>query len=134
MPLTTHHIHNVLRAYSKQLGLKRYGPKSAAVKRGRRPDQVTISAQARRKTVIEKVTADVVHRILQNRSITETAADLLKAKKPLSPDTGRPRRQNSELVFKIINKNGGEVIRTLSVEASNFLQDGRRDINGNQSI
>jgi len=125
MTISTHQIHNVLRAYSKQLSqsrrLSRNSNKGAA--EPQQADRISISAQARRQAVIDKVTSDVINRIINGSPRAELEQEVFKQLEDEYGNSLSINRKDSELVFKVIDKEKGEVTKTLSLEDSKFLQD-----------
>ncbi|MBW2172553.1 MAG: hypothetical protein JRF69_11370, partial [Deltaproteobacteria bacterium] len=65
MGISTYHIHNVLRTYIRKLkkDTQRSGKSDAA--RPKSKDWISVSTRTRRKAVIEKVTSDIVSRIIR---------------------------------------------------------------------
>ena len=131
MAVTTHHVHNVLRAYSKQLGEDKEIKNRGDV--AKRRDHVRISVEARRKAVIEKVTSDIVHRILHDGAGPEAVDDTSKPEEEAAESSGTISRDDSEITFKVINREKGEVVKTLSIEDSRFLKDELKEMTEEQS-
>ena len=129
MHISTYQVNNVLRAYGKQLSLSKRGARNKNVMPPNRSDSITISAEARRKAIIEKVTTDIVERIVRfgPQDVTEQEAfreleDEYGNNLVLEEDNG------PELVFKVIDKDKGEETRTLSIEDSKVLKDRLEEI------
>jgi hypothetical protein len=134
MPVTTHHIHNVLRTYSKQLSQARSVPNHGrGMGRPDPPDHVMISVQARRKAIVEKVTSDIVHKIIHDGSLAR------RAERILGPLGNRPEKNlengknDSRLVFKVIDKDKSVVKKTMTIEDSKFLRDELEEISKGKS-
>ena len=129
MHISNYHVHNVLRAYGKQLTLGKRSMRNKNVMGQNPSDNITISAEARRESVIEKVTADIVERIVHSgpRDVLEK-----EAFEELENEFGNnlvPEEENSnELVFKVIDKEKGEEIRTLSIEDSEVIKNRLQEI------
>lgn len=123
MAITTHHIKNVLRAYSKQLRQGQSAAPKARVRKHSPPDHVTVSAGTRRKTVIEKVTSDIVHRIIHDGASGDMAIEASRSGKG-----GRAWKDDTKLVFKVIDKKEGEVTKIMCMEDSKFLRDELEEI------
>ncbi|NVM22091.1 MAG: hypothetical protein HWN68_09975 [Desulfobacterales bacterium] len=122
MQITTYHIHNVLRAYGKQLSLSRRGASKTGLAMPDRADSITISTEARRKAVIEKVAADIVERIVRDGPRDGMEQEAFKQ---LEEEYGKKLALNedgAELAFKVIDKENGEQISALSIEDSSFLK------------
>jgi len=133
MPVTTHHIHNVLRTYSKQLSEGRSVPNHGGMGRPDPPDHLMISVQARRKAIVEKVTSDIVHKIIHDGSLARRAEKILRPlgnRPEKNPEDGK---NDSRLVFKVIDKDKSVVKKTMSIEDSRFLRDELEEINKGKS-
>ena len=109
MHITTYHIHNVLKAYGKQLSLSRRAGANNHGVAPNRTDSITISSEARRKAVIEKVAEDVVERIMRFGPRDPMEQDVFKE---LEGEYGNNLAvgDSAELVFKVIDKENGECV------------------------
>ena len=129
MHISTYQVNNVLRAYGKQLSLSKRGARNKNVMPPNRSDSITISAEARRKAIIEKVTTDIVERIVRfgPQDVTEQ-----EAFRELEDEYGNnlvlEEDKGPDLVFKVIDKDKGEETRTLSIEDSKVLRDRLEEI------
>ncbi len=128
MNITTYQIHNVLRAYGKQLSQS----KRLQHKKGdallRRTDRISLSVQARRKAIIDRVTSDIINRIINDGPHYEMEQEAFGQLEDEYGDSLSVNNEDSELVFKVIDKEKGEVTKTLSIEDSNFLKDRLKEI------
>jgi hypothetical protein len=122
MHITTYHIHNVLKAYGKQLSLSRRAGANNHGVAPNRTDSITISSEARRKAVIEKVAEDVVERILRFGPRDAMEQDVFKELEGEYGSNLALEVDSAELVFKVIDKENGEEMKTLSIEDSKFLK------------
>jgi hypothetical protein len=129
MHISNYHVHNVLRAYGKQLTLDKKSMRYKNVIGQHQSDNITISAEARRKSVIEKVTADIVERIVHSgpRDVLEKEA-LEELENEFGNNLVPEDENSSELVFKIVDKEKGEEIRTLTMEDSELIKNRLREI------
>jgi len=129
MEITSYHVNNILKAYGKQLSLSRRGAKHKELSPMNRSESITISGEAKRKSVIEKVTADIVDRIVhsgpQNRMEKEAFQEL---QNEYGNELITEEVSNTELVFKVIDKDNGEELKTLSLEDSNVLKSRLEEI------
>ena len=128
MNVSTYQIHNVLRAYGRQLSQGRRLLSHKGIGTPKRADRISISAQARRKAVVDKVTSDIVNRIVHEGPGDDVA---LEAFKQLEGEYGNSlsvKKRDSELVFKVIDKENGEVTKTVSIEDSQFLKNRLEEI------
>ena len=133
MAVTTHHVHNILRAYSKQLS-QCNGIEDKPGIDGQNPsDQAVISVKARRKAVIEKVTSDIVDRIIHQAPPTDTDGETSKRGQNRTQKSLPVSKDDSELIFKVIDKEKGEVTKTMSIGDSEFLKDELEEISKRKS-
>ena len=122
MHISTYHIHNVLKAYGKQLSLSsRRGANTHGIAPNR-TDSITISSEARRKAVIEKVADDVVARIVRFGPRDAMEQDVFKKLEGEYGSNLAMEGDSAELVFKVIDKENEEEMKTLSIEDSRFLK------------
>jgi hypothetical protein len=123
MGISTYHIHNVLKTYTKKLrkGTQRSDKGNAA--RPKRKDWVVVSTRTRRKAVIEKVTSDIAHRIIR-RSHRHRVEPELSAQ-PGSGKKNEPpmKKEDAELVYKVIDGEKGNETKTLHIQSPEFLQN-----------
>jgi len=128
MAVTTYHVHNILRAYSKQLSRGNGIADKPGIGGQNPPDQVAISVKARRKAVIEKVTSDIVDRIIHQAPPTDTDEKISRRDQNRSKKSLPVSKDDSELIFKVIDKEKGEVTKTMSIGDSEFLKDELEEI------
>ncbi|MBW1770158.1 MAG: hypothetical protein JRF64_02845 [Deltaproteobacteria bacterium] len=127
MTVTTYHIHNVLRAYSTQLGkgMRRRRKKGDA--RRKRLGCIDISARVRRKAVIDRVTSDIVDRIVLKSPRHEAQRKNCTQVGHQSGKGNSMKKEDTELVFKVIDKEKREITKTISIGNSGFLKDRRQE-------
>ena len=128
MNITTYQIHNVLMAYGKQLSQS----KRLQHKKGdallRRTDRISLSVQTRRKAIIDRVTSDIINRIINDGPHYEMEQEAFGQLEDEYGDSLSVNNEDSELIFKVIDKEKGEVTKTLSIKDSNFLKDRLEEI------
>ncbi len=128
MNITTYQVHNVLKAYSKQLSQSKRLPHNKGVAGQRRADRISISVQARRRAIIDKVTSDIVNRIIHEGPREQMEQEAFKQLEDEYGNNLSVKNEDSELVFKVIDKEKGEVTKTLSIEDSKFLKNRLEEI------
>jgi endonuclease III-like uncharacterized protein len=128
MNISTYQVHNVLRAYGKQLSQSRRLSHHKGVGEPKRADSISISAQARRKAVIDKVTSDIINRIIHGGPGDNMEQEVFKQLEDEYGNSLSVKKGDSELVFKVIDKENGEVTKTLSIEDSKFLKNRLEEI------
>lgn len=128
MNITTYQIHNVLRAYGKQLSRSKQLQHNKGDALLRRSDRISLSVQARRKAIIDRVTSDIINRIINDGPHYEMEQEAFGQLEDEYGGSLSVNNEDSELVFKVIDKEKGEVTKTLSIEDSNFLKDRLEEI------
>ena len=128
MNITTYQIHNVLRAYGKQLSQSKRQQHKKGDALLRRTDRISFSVQARRKAIIDRVTSDIINRIINDGPHYEMEQEAFGQLEDEYGGSLSVNDEDSELVFKVIDKEKGEVTKTLSIEDSNFLKDRLKEI------
>ena len=120
MFITAYQVNNVLRVYGDQLRQGRVTVRQKNSDAGL-PDKISISTKARRKTIIDNITANIVDKITQYGPYDKVEKEVFKK---LENEYGGRLAITSEnskgLIFKEIDGNG-ETINSLSIEDSNFL-------------
>lgn len=124
MHITNYHVHNILRAYGKQLTLSKRDARNKNVTGQNQSDSITISAEARRQAVIQKVTADIVDRVVRSgpHEVLEKEA-FEELENEYGKNLALEKDTSDDLVFKVIDKEKGEETKTLSREDSRILRD-----------
>ena len=121
MVISSYQVNNVLRVYGEQLRQNRTlnSPKDVST---RSPDRTSISAEAKRKTVVDKIAFDIVDKITQYGPQDNVEKEVFqKLENEYGAQLVVSRRSPTDLIFKVIDKNG-ETINSLSIEDSEFLR------------
>ncbi len=122
MNISNYQMHNVLKVYTRQLSRNRtseyHGVKTAKPA----SDSISISAEAKRQVVIDKVTADIVDRITRkgpqsevDRQIVDRLRDEIDRQAVFDSSNG------SDFVYNVIDADREKEKTRLSVEDSDFL-------------
>ena len=128
MNITTYHIHNVLRAYGKQLSQSKRLQHKKDDALLRRKDRISFSVQARRKAIIDRVTSDIINRIINDGPHDEMEQEAFGQLEDEYGGSLSVNNEASELIFKVIDKEKGEVTKTLSIDDSSFLKNRLEEI------
>jgi hypothetical protein len=127
MVISAYHVNNVLRVYGDQLRQSKISNRAKNTDSST-PDRISISSTARRKTIIENITNNIINKITQygphnyvEKEVFEKLENEYGAFLSLSGDNP------NELVFKEINEHG-ETINSLSIEDSSFLTNKLKEI------
>lgn len=122
MHIPSHQIHNVLKVYSKQLSQTRMIERQKELDRKHPADNVNISAEAKRQSIIDKVAADIVERITGSGPQNEIEKGIVSK---LEGELGQPvefnPRRDEKFTFNVINGNNEKTTNTLEIENSMFL-------------
>lgn len=128
MTISTFHVQDVLRIYSRQLSqgkaLKRDIDQSRFG-----DDRISISAEAKRTAIIRKIASEVVDRIAINGPSNDVEADTLKE---LEDEYGSTLSVDKDvdsdaLVFKVVNKQK-ETLEIVPAEEADFLRQRLEEI------
>ena len=121
MVISPYQVNNVLRVYGDQLRHNRIPSKS---KDGSIPqsDKISISAEAKRKTVIDKISSDIIDKITQYGPHDNIEKEVFqKLENEYGANLAITKKSPTDLIFKIIDENG-ETTNSLSIEDSKFLR------------
>jgi len=121
MVISPYQVNNVLRVYGDQLRHNRISSKS---KNDNIPqsDKISISAEAKRKTVIDKISSDIIDKITQYGPHDNIEKEVFqKLENDYGANLAITKKSPTDLIFKVIDENG-ETINSLSIEDSKFLR------------
>jgi hypothetical protein len=121
MVISPYQVNNVLRVYGDQLRQPRV---SSRPKNGdtRLPDKISISTEAKRKAIIDKVASNIIERITQHGPHEDVEKEVFqKLKDEYGANLAVAKEGQNDLIFKVIDENG-ETMNSLSIEDSQFLQ------------
>ena len=128
MVITSYHIQNVLRTYSQQISEGRRLARSRKPDRAEQIDFVKISSEAR-KRYVDTISQKMLNHLTQTSERNGTAQEILNR---LSQEYGKPLevdlKGNENLVFKVMDQAGKEVVETLSPMDSEQLKNRLMDI------
>ena len=129
MVITSYHIQNILRTYSQQIS------EGSRLTRSRKPDKadqndfVKISSEARKRHMVDTISQEMLTHLTQTSERNGTAQEIMKR---LSQEYGKPLevdlKENENLVFKVMDPAGKEVVDTLSSMDSAQLKNRLMDI------
>jgi hypothetical protein len=120
--ITPYQINNVLRVYGTQL--RQNNKVSVRSKNGdtRSPDKISISAEAKRKAIVNKVTSNIIDKITQygpNDSVEKEV--FKKLEHEYGANLAVTKKSSNDLIFKVIDESG-ETINSLSIEDSKLIR------------
>jgi hypothetical protein len=125
--ITAYQVNNVLRVYGDQIRQGRVSIKQKNAGAGL-SDRISISTKARRKTIIDNITANIVDKITQYGPFDKVEKEVFEK---LENEYGKQLAITEDnphgLIFKEIDENG-ETINSLSIEDSKFLTNKLEEI------
>jgi len=126
MVISAYQVNNVLRVYGDQLRQSLISNQPEGTDTNA-PHRIDISAKARRETIIEDITSNMIERITQFGPGDNVKKEVFKK---LESEHGKPLAINedrhNEFIFKEIDGNG-ETINSLLIEDSKFLTNKLKD-------
>jgi len=130
MTITSFQVQNILRTYAKQLSRGQRLARRRMASEPQPADQVNISIEARRKQVIEKITAEIVSNIGYRApglgggpgGLEDSALKRLSQEYGRSLDIGQDEN-TGVLRFMVREPETGEVVQVLGREESADLQE-----------
>lgn len=130
MTITSFQVQNILRTYAKQLSRGQRLARRRMASEPQPADQVNISIEARRKQVIEKITAEIVSNIGYRApglgggpgGLEDSALKRLSQEYGRSLDIGQDEN-TGVLRFMVREPETGEVVQVLGHEESADLQE-----------
>jgi hypothetical protein len=127
MLITAYQVNNVLRVYGDQLRQGRISSKPKEANPSL-PDRISISSKARRKTIIDNITSNIVDKITQYGPHDKVEKEVFeKLENEYGGQLAIVGDNPNGLIFKEIDENG-ETINSLSIEDSNFLTNKLKEI------
>jgi hypothetical protein len=129
MVITSYHIQNVLRTYSQQISEGSRLARSRKPDRAEQNDFVKISSEARKRHMVDTISQEMLSHLTQTSERNGTAQEILSR---LSQEYGKPLevdlKENENLVFRVMDQAGKEVVDTLSPMDSEQLKNRLMDI------
>ena len=124
MVITSYHIQNILRTYSQQISEGSRLARSRKPDRAEQNDFVKISSEARKRHMVDTISQEMLNHLTQTSERNGTAQEILNR---LSQEYGKPLevdlKENENLVFKVMDQAGKEVVDTLSPMDSELLKN-----------
>ena len=124
MLVSSYHIHNVLNVYSKQLSQDRKIQKLKPVIDKQPPDQINLSAEGKRRAILDRVAQDILNKISRYGSKSELKTQEQNQsrdniKNSLDPDS----KKETAFVYNVIDDLNKKTTTALSVKDTKFLID-----------
>lgn len=122
MQISSYQMHHILNDYGRRLGQNKAAPKEKPASAKAPADKIRLSAEGKRRTVIEQVAASIVDRITRfgpRDDVDREIMDQLQNEMDNRPDLQGQRA--SEFVFNVIDGEKGKTTNTLSAEDAKAL-------------
>ena len=120
MVISAYQVNNVLRVYGDQLRQGRISNRPTNTNTPA-PDKISISEGARRKSIIDTISSNIVEKIIQNGPNDTIEKEVFeKLESEFGANLAVSTQNPNEIIFKEINEDG-ETMNSLSIEDSEFL-------------
>ncbi len=122
--IPSYQIHNVLKVYSRQVSQSKIIERQKELSTKTSVDQIDISAEGKRKMIVDKVAADIVDRITQFGPRDPIEQDIVNQ---LQNELGEPvesdeeNGQDQNFVFNVIDDENKKTTNSLSLEGTHFI-------------
>lgn len=122
MVISLYQVNKVLRVYGEQLRQSRISSNRSKNITTRSPDRISISTEAKREVIINKVTSDIVNKITQYGPQDNVEKEIFeRLENEYGAHLAITRKTPTDLIFKVLDENG-ETVNSLSIEDSEFLR------------
>lgn len=122
MYITNYQMHNVLKVYTNNLSKNKFQENQKTPAAKSLSDSINISAEGKRRNIIEKVAADIVNRITSkgpqetvDHEIVNRLQDEMKDQAVKGPS------KDANLVYNVIKEDQEKKTNILAIEDSSFL-------------
>jgi hypothetical protein len=120
MVISAYQVNNMLRVYGDQLRQNRVSQRPNNTRMAE-PDRINISEKARRKSIVDMISSNIVDRITRNGPNDDVEKEIFeKLENEYGKNLTISKEGAANLIFKEIDKDG-ETINSLSIEDSKFL-------------
>jgi len=122
--IPSYQIHNVLKVYSRQVSQSRIIERQKELSSKTSADQIDISAEGKRRMIVDKVAADIVDRITQFGPRDPIEQDIVNQ---LENEFGKPvgsdeeNEHDQDFVFNVIDDENKKTTNSLSLEGTHFI-------------
>lgn len=122
MYISDYQIHNVLKVYSKQLTRSKVSGQENTVSATTETGKIDLSAEGKRRVIVDKVAADIVDRIMRFGPKKKVDHEILsQLKDELGENVDFDDEKAKNFVFNVIDGDNEKRTSMLKVEDSRFL-------------
>lgn len=122
--IPSYQIHNVLKVYSRQVSQSRIIERQKELSAKTSADKIDISAEGKRKMIVDKVAADIVDRITQfgpRDPIEQDIVNQLQNELGKPVDSDEENEQDQNFVFNVIDDENKKTTNSMSMEGTHFI-------------
>ena len=122
--IPSYQIHNVLKVYSRQVSQSRIIERQKDLSTKTSDDKIDISAECKRKMIVDKVAADIVDRITQfgpKDPIEQDIVDQLQNELGKPAESDKEDGKNQDFIFNVIDDENNKTTNSLSLESTHFI-------------
>lgn len=122
MNIQSYQVHNVLNVYRRQLSQVKSDQPRLGVTPNAQSDAVTISAQEKNQSIMEKVTASVLKKITNVEPGTDFDQEMIRQTQHTAPNQTRLQKDKA-FTFNTIVENNQKETRSIAVDNSQMLMN-----------
>ena len=122
--IPSYQIQNVLKVYSRQVSQSRIAERQKELGTKTSVDKIDISAEGKRKTIVDKVAADIVDRITQfgpRDPIEQDIVDQLQNELGKPVESDEENEQDQDFIFNVIDDENKKTTNIMSWEGRHFI-------------
>jgi hypothetical protein len=120
MYIQSYQIHNVLNVYRRQLSQVQSNPSEQVASHGARSDAVTISAEGKNQSIMEKVADNILKKITNVDPGSNFGQEMIKQVRHTEKDLQSGQEDNT-FFFNTIEGNNQKETRSIAVDDSQVL-------------
>ncbi len=124
MYIPSYQIHNVLKVYGQQVSQSRIIERQKELSTKTSVDKIDISAEGKRKTIVDKVAADIVDRITlfgPKDPIEQDIVNQLQNELGTPVESDEEEEPDQDFVFNVIDDDNKKTTNSLSLEGTHFI-------------
>jgi hypothetical protein len=122
MYIQSYQIHNVLNVYRRQLSQVNLNPSGQVPPHGAKSDAVTISAEGKNQSIMEKVADNILKKITNVDPGSDFGQEMIKQVRQTEKNPHRGQEDNT-FIFNTIGGNNQKETRSIAVDNSQVLMN-----------
>ena len=131
MHVPSYQINNVLKVYSKQVGQSKAlnRQKDLGLDNAPTGDKITLSAEGKRKAVIDKVASDIINRLTTTGTSSDKEVEIAaQMRKEQGEDPNLQRKRGGRFTYNYIGEDNEKTTSTLSMGADGLQEQRVRNL------